>query len=52
MKKHRKIFRKNSMVIFQKIPEYEIFRTNFLPHITTIELDNIDRSKIQQAACD
>ena len=35
MKKHRKIFRKNSMEIFRNFPEkYEIFRTNFLPHIT------------------
>src|SRR6218665_2588883 len=36
MKKHRKIFRKNSMEIFRNFPEkYEIFRTNFPPHITT-----------------
>src|SRR6218665_1041686 len=36
MKKHRNIFRKNSMEIFRKFPEkYEIFRTNFPPHITT-----------------
>ena len=37
MKKHRNIFRKNSMEIFRKFPEkYEIFRTNFPPHITTV----------------
>jgi len=36
MKKHRKIFQKNSMGIFRNFPEkYEIFRTNFPPHITT-----------------
>src|SRR6218665_1489945 len=35
MKKHRKIFRKNSMEIFLNFPEkYEIFRKNFPPHIT------------------
>ena len=37
MKKHRKIFRKNSMEIFRNFPEkYEIFRTHFPPHITNI----------------
>ena len=36
MKKHLKIFRKYSMEIFRNSPEkYEIFRTNFPPHITT-----------------
>jgi len=36
MKKHRKIFRKNSMEIFRNFSEkYEIFRKNFPPHITT-----------------
>src|SRR6218665_4115102 len=36
MKKHWKIFRKNSMEIFRNFPEkYEIFWTNFPPHITT-----------------
>src|SRR6218665_2136105 len=35
MKTHGKIFRKNSMEIFRNFPEkYEIFRTNFPPHIT------------------
>src|SRR6218665_2043346 len=35
MKKHWKIFRKNSMEIFRNFPEkYEIFWTNFPPHIT------------------
>ena len=35
MKKHRKIFRKNSMEIFRNFSEkYEIFRTNFSSHIT------------------
>ena len=37
MKKHWKIFRKNSMEIFRNFPEkYEIFWTNFPPHITTL----------------
>ena len=36
MKKHWKIFRKNSMEIFRNFPEkYEIFWTNFPPHITS-----------------
>src|SRR6218665_1374439 len=36
MKKHRKIFLKNSMEIFGNFPEkYEILRTNFPPHITS-----------------
>src|SRR6218665_3290883 len=35
MKKHWKIFWKNSKEIFRNFPEkYEIFRTNFPPHIT------------------
>src|SRR6218665_1109421 len=38
MKKHRKIFRKNSMEIFRNFQEkYEIFRTNFPSHITIVE---------------
>jgi len=35
MKKHQKIFWKNSMEIFRNFLEkYGIFQTNFLPHIT------------------
>jgi len=47
MKKHWKIFRKNSMEIFRNFPEkYEIFRTNFSPHITRTVCIYFDCSRV------